>query len=45
MSRNKGGGNSEVERSGQTVWGPQAEGLEIMTGEKCLIGVKVKGKL
>lgn len=45
MPRSKGGENTEVEKSGQTVWDPWAEGMEIIIGEKCLIGMNVKDNL
>lgn len=42
MPRCNGGGNTEVERSGQNVWDPLAEGMEIIMGEKCLIRMRLK---
>lgn len=36
---------TEVEMSGQTVWDPWAEGMEIIMGKKCLTAIKVKGNL
>jgi len=41
----KGGENHAVEKSGQTVWDPWAEAMEIMMGEECLTGMKVKDNL
>lgn len=36
---------TEVEMSGQTIWDPWGERMEIMMGKKCLTGIKVKDNL